>query len=90
MLELRYKRCERACRNYLPQFELCTLNYTESFVGENEMHIYRLRSNPIEDKKLQKKYAVVNVTIKYYLILCFINVKADLHSTVRPGPISKH
>ena len=48
--------------------------------------ILRLRSNP----RGQKQYVVVNVTIKYYLILCCINVKADLHSTVRPGPISKH
>ena len=48
--------------------------------------ILRLRSNP----RGQKQYVVVNVTIKYYFILCCINVKADLHWTVRPGPISKH
>ena len=51
------------------------------------MHIYTVIGLTIEDKK---QYVVVNVTIKYYLILCCINVKADLHSTVRPGPISKH
>ena len=48
--------------------------------------ILRLRSNP----RGQKQYVVVNVTIKYYFILCSINVKGDLHWTVRPGPISKH
>ena len=52
--------------------------------------IYTVLGLTLEDKKLQKKYVVVNVTIKYYLILCFINVKADLHSTVRPGPMRKH
>jgi len=50
------------------------------------MQIYCLRSNP----RGQKQYVVVNVTIKYYLIFCCINVKADLHSTVRPDSISKH
>ena len=48
--------------------------------------LLRLRSNP----RGQKQYVVVNVTIKYYFILCCINVKADLPWTVRPDPISKH